>query len=88
VVHALRVAWGEVWGLFVDDGALAMVAVAAVLAVALYVGHTASRGVGAVLLVVGVISAISVGLNDALKRAPKAAAPAAEPANERTALEA
>lgn len=88
VVHALQVAWGEVWGLFVDDGALAMVAVAAVLAVALYVGHTASRGAGAVLLVVGVIAAISVGLNDALKRASRATAPAAEPADERTALEA
>jgi uncharacterized membrane protein len=88
LVHALRVAWGEVWGLFVDDGALAMVAVAAVLAVALYVGHTASRGIGAVLLVVGVIAAISVGLNDAVRRAPKTAAPAVDTANERAALEA
>jgi uncharacterized membrane protein len=88
IAHGMHVAWGEIWGLFVDDGALAMVAVAAVLAVALYVGHTASRGIGAVLLVVGVIAAIAAGLNDALKGTRKAAGSGPEPADERTALEA
>lgn len=86
-VHAISVAWGEVWGLFVDDGALAMVAIAVVLAVALFVGHTASAGAGAFLLVIGVIVAIVVGLNDALKGARKKAA-AVDEADEPAALEA
>ena len=53
----------EVWGLFVDDGALAIVAVANLLAVAVFADRVAGqRSLAAVLLVVGVLLAIFVGL--------------------------
>lgn len=60
--------WGravvnEVWGLFVDDGSLALVAVASLLAVALIADRAAGlRPVAGPLLVVGVLLAVVVGL--------------------------
>lgn len=80
----LRAAGGELWGLFVDDGALAIVAVAAILAVALFATHTRGQGLAAgVLLVVGVLTAIAVGLAGparARRKAPPPAAAAEAPA--------
>ncbi len=53
----------EVWGLFVDDGALAIVAVASLLAVALFADHASGqRGIAGVLLVLGVLLAVAIGL--------------------------
>ena len=58
-----RAVASEVWGLFVDDGALAIVAVANLLAVALFATRVRGQaGLAAVLLVIGVLLAIMVGL--------------------------
>lgn len=60
--------WGravanEIWGLFVDDGSLALVAVASMLAVAVIADRAAGlRPLAGPLLVVGVLLAVMVGL--------------------------
>jgi Ca2+/H+ antiporter, TMEM165/GDT1 family len=53
---------GEVWGLFVDDGALATVAVAIALGVGLFAAHGGQPTTAGVFLVAGVILAVIVGL--------------------------
>jgi uncharacterized membrane protein len=62
-VRAARAVGRELWGLFVDDSALAVVAVAAILAVALFANQVArGRQLAGVLLVAGVLGAVVVGL--------------------------
>jgi Ca2+/H+ antiporter, TMEM165/GDT1 family len=61
-VRLARAVWAETWGLFVDDGALATIAVATVLGVALYVEHIYHAQFAATFLVAGVLAAIVVAL--------------------------
>jgi uncharacterized membrane protein len=62
----------EVWGLFVDDGAVALVAVVALLAVALFVQREGDgHNIAGVLLIVGVLIAVGVGLSAAGRAARK-----------------
>jgi Ca2+/H+ antiporter, TMEM165/GDT1 family len=78
VVRALA---SEVWGLFVDDGALAIVTVAVILGVAILVDRRiGSPQVAGVLLVIGVFAAIAVGLSGPakLRRARRASAAAVD----------
>jgi Ca2+/H+ antiporter, TMEM165/GDT1 family len=79
----------ELWGLFVDDGAIALVAVVVLLAVALLVQHQGdSHNVAGILLIAGVLLAVWVGLSNAAKPAPKAApatAPEPDPASQLSA---
>lgn len=67
----------EVWGLFVDDGAVAVVAVVALLAVALFVQHQGDgHNIAGVLLIAGVLVAVGVGLSAAGRAARKPETPA------------
>jgi len=69
LVHSVRAIAVEVWGLFVDDGALAIATVAALLAIAVFVDHqNGLRSIAGVLLVVGVIAAIAISLSGAVKQ--------------------
>jgi len=61
-VRLLRAAWAEVYGLFVDDSALAVVTVAALLAVALFAQRFSPQLAG-LFLVLGVLLAIGVSLS-------------------------
>ena len=73
VVHALETAAREVWGLFVDDGAVAISALAVLLGVTVFTAHFAGqRGLAGVLLAVGVAGAAGAGLIQARaqRRAP------------------
>jgi Ca2+/H+ antiporter, TMEM165/GDT1 family len=77
VVGAVRTAGMEVWGLFVDDGALALVAVLVILAVSLFATHFGdSHSVAGALLILGVLLAVYAGLRDATKSSRKTKAPA------------
>ena len=68
-LRSIRAAAREVWGLFVDDGALAITAVAALLAIALFIDHQGGlRGLAGVLLVGGVLIAVSVSLSGAVRQ--------------------
>ena len=62
VVRVFRTAWGELYGLFVGDGALAIFTVAALLAVALFAQRFNAQVAG-LLLVAGVLLAIVVALS-------------------------
>jgi hypothetical protein len=62
LVRFLRAAWAEVYGLFVGDGALAVVTVAALLAVALFAQRFNTQLAG-LLLVAGVLLAIVIALS-------------------------
>jgi uncharacterized membrane protein len=67
----------EVWGLFVDDGAVALVAVVALLTVALFVQHEGDgHNIAGALLIVGVLVAVGVGLSAAGRAARKPVSPA------------
>jgi Ca2+/H+ antiporter, TMEM165/GDT1 family len=82
VVGAVRNAAMEVWGLFVDDGALALVAVLVILAVSLFATHFGdSHSVAGALLIVGVLLAVFAGLRDATKSSRKSKAPVAPAAH-------
>jgi Ca2+/H+ antiporter, TMEM165/GDT1 family len=61
-VRLLRAAWAELYGLFVDDSALAIITIAALLAVALFAERFNTQLAG-LLLVVGVILAMVVSLS-------------------------
>jgi uncharacterized membrane protein len=64
VVRSLRAAILEIWGLFVDDGALAVIALLVLFAVGWYAEHVrGQQGIAAVLLVLGVLTAIAIGLS-------------------------
>jgi Ca2+/H+ antiporter, TMEM165/GDT1 family len=74
ILHGLQTAVLELWGLFVDDGALAVVAVVVLFAIAWYTDHVSGqRGVAAVLLVVGVVAAIAIGLTGPYRKSRQAA---------------
>jgi uncharacterized membrane protein len=78
LVRVSRAAVREVWGLFVDDGTLAIVALAALLGVTVFTQHfTRQPGLAAILLVVGVLTAVSVSLSETIRhsRAAKRLAP-------------
>jgi hypothetical protein len=64
--HAIKAVVLEVWGLFVDDGAVALVAVVALLAVALFVQHQGDgHNIAGAVLIAGVLIAVGVGLSAA-----------------------
>jgi hypothetical protein len=64
VLRSLRAAVDEVWGLFIDDGALATATIAVLLAVAVFVDHEAGdKGLAAWLLVAGVLVAVAISLS-------------------------
>jgi uncharacterized membrane protein len=64
LLRGVRAAVNEVWGLFIDDGALASATVAVLLAVAVFVDHESSdRSLAAVLLVIGVFAAVAISLS-------------------------
>jgi uncharacterized membrane protein len=74
--RALKAVVLEVWGLFVDDGAVALVAVVALLAVALFVQHQGDgHDIAGVLLIAGVLIAVGVGLSAAGRAARKPVTP-------------
>lgn len=69
VLRSVRAAANEVWGLFIDDGALATATVAVLLAIAVFVDHqTGQRGLAAALLVIGVFAAIAISLSGAVRQ--------------------
>ncbi len=69
LLRSVRAAVLEVWGLFVDDGALAIATVAVLFGVAVFVDHLSGlRGLAAILLVAGVLMAIAMGLSGASKQ--------------------
>jgi Ca2+/H+ antiporter, TMEM165/GDT1 family len=75
-VRAVRTAALEVWGLFVDDGALAIVAVLAIFGVALFATHFGdNHSIAGALLILGVLLAVWAGLHDATKSSRSRAAP-------------
>jgi uncharacterized membrane protein len=75
IARAARTAVTEVWGLFVDDGALAIVAILAIFGVALFATHYGDgHAVGGALLIVGVLLAVWAGLHDATKTSRKRSA--------------
>jgi Ca2+/H+ antiporter, TMEM165/GDT1 family len=61
-LRLLRAAWTELYGLFVDDSALAMITIAALLAVALFAQRYNTQLAG-LLLVVGVLVAMVISLS-------------------------
>ena len=64
VLSWLRAAVNEVWGLFIDDGALATITIAVLLGVAVFVDHEAGdKGAAAWFLVAGVLLAVAVSLS-------------------------
>jgi len=82
VVRVVRAIADEVWGLFVGDGALALVAVVVVLGVGFFADHVVhERGLAAVLLVAGVVAAVVVGLTGSFRerRVPVPEADAVRP---------
>jgi uncharacterized membrane protein len=67
-LRSVRAAANEVWGLFVDDGALATATVAVLFGVGLFVDHESGlKGFAGVLLVLGVFTAIAVSLSGAVR---------------------
>jgi uncharacterized membrane protein len=68
-LRTVRAAASEIWGLFVDDGALAIATVAVLLGVAVFVDHATNlKGLAAVLLVIGVFVAVAVSLSGAIRQ--------------------
>jgi uncharacterized membrane protein len=70
IVRAVQGIALEVWGLFVEDGAVAIAAVAVLLGITVFADHfTGQRGLAGVLLAVGVAGAVGVGLSGARRQA-------------------
>jgi uncharacterized membrane protein len=68
-LRSVRAAASEVWGLFVDDGALAIAAVAVLLATAVFIDHQGgASSLAGGLLVIGLFVALAVSLSGALKQ--------------------
>jgi hypothetical protein len=61
-LRLLRAAWAELYGLFVDDSALAIITIAALLAVTLFAQRFNTQLAG-LLLVAGVILAMVISLS-------------------------
>ncbi|HEY4025165.1 MAG TPA: hypothetical protein VGO86_01945 [Candidatus Dormibacteraeota bacterium] len=79
-VAAVRAAVAEVWGLFVGEGPLAVVTVAVLLAVGLFVARTRGHAeLAGLLLGLGVVGALLVGLSSAFGQAPRGAHALAQP---------
>jgi uncharacterized membrane protein len=76
-VRVLRTAVEEVWGLLVDNGSLAVLTVALLLGIGLFVAKTGQGRAAAVLLVAGILAAVTLTLNG--ERRPAQAAAASEP---------
>jgi hypothetical protein len=74
IFRVLRTAAGEVWGLVVDNGSLAVLTVALLLGVGLFVAKTAQRGTAAGLLAAGVVAAVTLTLQGERRRVLEAAA--------------
>lgn len=81
LARAARTAIVELWGLFIDDGALAIVAILVIFGVALFVTNFGdSHAVAGFLFIAGVLLAVWAGLHDATKSTRKRpAAPAPTP---------
>jgi uncharacterized membrane protein len=77
VLRAIRAAVAEVWGLFVDDGPLAVVAIVVILGCSVFIDHVSGQqAVAGVLLVVGIILAVAISLADVVRqRQRRAVAP-------------
>jgi uncharacterized membrane protein len=74
LARAIRTAAVEVWGLFIDDGALAIVAILAIFGVALFATHFGdNHAVAGALLILGVLLAVWAGLHDATKSSRRVA---------------
>jgi len=73
-VRVLRTAVEEVWGLIVDNGSLAVLTVALLLGIGLFVARTGQRGAAAALLVAGVLAAVTLTLNGERRQVPPTAA--------------
>lgn len=72
VVRAARAVVGEVWGLFVGDGPLAIACLAVVAVVAVFTDRVAGQAqLAGVLLVAGVILSVAIGLADAFQTRPR-----------------
>lgn len=70
IVRTVQSIAREVWGLFVEDGAVAIAAVAVLLGITVFADHfTAQRGLAGLLLAVGVAGAVGVGLSSARRQA-------------------
>ncbi len=78
-VRMLRAAVLEVWGLFVTDGLLAILSVVALVAVGVFLGHTAGQKTNAgLLLVAGILVGLGVALWAAARSAVIARSKAAD----------
>ena len=73
-VRVLRTAVEEVWGLIVDNGSLAVLTVALLLGIGLFVAKTGQRGAAAALLVAGVLAAVTLTLDGERRQVPPTAA--------------
>ena len=74
VIRAARAVAGEVWGLFVGDGPLAIASLAVVLGAALFVDRLGGRGpLAGLLLVLGVLLAVAIGLGGSFGAAARSA---------------
>jgi uncharacterized membrane protein len=79
-IRAARAVVNEVWGLFVDDGSLAIFAVAGIFAVAVFADRVHGQGlVAGALLVLLVLVAIVIGLSGPAKARRLKAKSAAQP---------
>ena len=68
-VRVARAIGAEIWGLFVDDGALAIVTVAVLLAVALFaIKLSGQRQLAGLLLAGGILVAVLVGLSGPVRK--------------------
>jgi uncharacterized membrane protein len=68
-LRAMRAVAAEVWGLLVDDGPMATVAIVALLACAVFVDHVAGQQeLAGPLLVVGIVLAVAISLADAARQ--------------------
>jgi uncharacterized membrane protein len=68
VVRALGAGVREVWGLFVEDGAVAIVAIVVLLGATVFTQHfPAQRALAGLLLAVGIAGAAGAGLSEARK---------------------
>jgi uncharacterized membrane protein len=77
VIRVGRAVLGELWGLLVDNGSLAIITVAALLAVALIATQESRRPLAGWLLVAGILAAIILALNGERQAHTRKAASAA-----------
>lgn len=69
-LFVLRAAVGEVWGLFVGEGPLAVATIAVMLAVGLFVARTTGQEqIAGPILAAGIVVALLIGLSDGFSKA-------------------